>query len=181
MLQNVFCPQIIPIGWWYSLLVHLNRLVLVEQPATLSTVSVILVETMNGQILTDHPQNFGLKRWLLCLVILMMMRSRGFMTNLVNWSTPAMSQKILIGMISIGYWNWETMWISVSLKKLLLFLACWKKIDVYYYCLEDKKLKSKHDLTSIKFINHSRIKVKNLSGKILLCDRVMQPRFWENP
>lgn len=133
MLQNVFCPQIMPVDWWYSFLVHLNRLVLVEQPAILSTVSVILVETMNGQILTDHPQNFGLTRWLLYLVILMIMRSRGFMTNLVHWSTPTMSQKqILTGMLSIGYWNWEPMWISVNFKELLLFLACWRKINVYH-------------------------------------------------
>jgi len=38
---------------------HLNRRVLTEQHAILFTVFVILVETMNGLILTNLPQNFG--------------------------------------------------------------------------------------------------------------------------
>jgi hypothetical protein len=111
MLQNVFSRQIMPMDWCCSFLLHLNRLVPMEQLAILSTVSVILVETMDGPILTNHPQNFGLRRWLLYLVILMMiMRSQGSMEILVHWSTPAMSQnQILAGALSIDYWNWEPM------------------------------------------------------------------------
>lgn len=55
----------------------LNRLVLTEQRAILFTVFVILVETMNGLILTNLPQNFGLKRWSLYLVILIITRLQG--------------------------------------------------------------------------------------------------------
>lgn len=48
-----------------------SRIAPVEPPATLSIASGILVETMNGLIGINLLQGTGLKRWQLCLVILM--------------------------------------------------------------------------------------------------------------
>lgn len=81
---SIFC-------WCCSLLIFVTRHVLVELLAILSTVSAILVETMNGLIGINHPQDIGWIRWLLYSAIQMNldMTNRWSKKTSGSWGNPA--------------------------------------------------------------------------------------------